>query len=222
MKKNDVTAFPFDIIDEENVANSEFYLAIQPGHEGKYDQILTGRTHVAWDKPGCPSIDVVQACTHRIIASKFPEYLTTDLEKTFESQGYDIIYTPPYCPKFQPIERVWGWSKNYVSEVWYEGRTLTETFAQMMSVWYGGDVLKPDEEGRKTPYFDRMGGLRPDLCQSVFKQCEKHMDEWIEELGLRCVGKITDNTFHYHANIAYPDDGSIVDGDVDVDFDFDT
>ena len=46
------------------------------------------------------------------------------------------------------------------------------------------------------------------------------MDEWIEELGLRCVGKITDNTFYYHANIAYPDDGSIVDGDVDVDFDF--
>ncbi len=104
--------------------------------------------------------------------------------------------------------------------MWYEGRTLTETFAQMMSVWYGGDVLKPDEKGRMRPYLDRMGGLRSDLCQSFFKQCEKNMDEWIEELGLRCVGKITDNTFHYHVHIPYPDDGSIVNGDVNDDFDF--
>ena len=92
----------------------------------------------------------------------------------------------------------------------------------MMSVWYDGDdALNPEGKGGKTPYLDREGGLRPDLCQSFFKQCEKHMDEWIEELGLRCVGKITDNTFHYNADIAYPDDGSIVAGDVDFDFDSD-
>jgi transposase len=50
--------------------------------------------------------------------------LRNDLQQRFDVLKYEIIYTPPYFPKFQPIERVWGWSKNFVALLFYSGRKL--------------------------------------------------------------------------------------------------
>ena len=54
--------------------------------------------------------------------------------------------------------------------MWYEGRSLTETFAQMMSVWYDGDdALNPDGKGGKTPYLDRFGGFATRFMPKLFQ-----------------------------------------------------
>ena len=131
------------------------------------------------------------------------------MQKCFDDLKYEIIYTPPYCPKFQPIERVWGWSKNFVAELWFSGRKLHETYAQMVAVWYGGTPLKAGK-----PY-DRKGetGLSKRLVGDFIRQCQVHMDEWIAAHGLRCSGSICDqssNPFSYNKSLPYPDDGSLL------------
>ena len=68
--------------------------------------------------------------------------LRNDLQQRFDVLKYEIIYTPSYFPKFQPIERVWGWSKNCVAQLFYSGRKLEQTYAQMVAVWYGGFLIK--------------------------------------------------------------------------------
>ena len=147
--------------------------------------------------------------------------LRNDLQQCFDVLEYEIIYTPPYCPKFQPIERVWGWSKNFVAELWFSGRKLEQTYAQMVAVWYGGTPYKAGK-----PY-TRKGetGLSRRLVGDFIRQCQFHMDEQIVAHGLRCSGSIRDQSskpFKYDRSLPYPDDGSLLnveDDSGDEDFD---
>ena len=129
--------------------------------------------------------------------------LRNDLQQRFDVLKYEIIYTPPYCPKFQPIERVWGWSKNFVAELCFLGQKLEETYGQMMAVWYGGTPLKADN-----PYVrDGQPGLSRRLVGDFIRQCQFHMDEWIVAHGLRCSGSIRDqniNPFIYIVHCFIP------------------
>ena len=45
----------------------------------------------------------------------------------FSALGWKIIWTPPYCPKFQPIELVRGVGKQRASSLYFPGRTLEQT-----------------------------------------------------------------------------------------------
>ena len=78
----------------------------------------------------------------KIIKNMYLKLLRNDLQQRFDVLKYEIIYTPPYFPKFQPIERVWGWSKNFVAQLFYSGQKLEQTYAQMVAVWYGGTSYK--------------------------------------------------------------------------------
>ena len=147
--------------------------------------------------------------------------LRNDLQQRFDVLKYEIIYTPSYFPKFQPIERVWGWSKNFVAQLFYSGRKLEQTYAQMVAVWYGGTSYKAGK-----PY-SRQGetGLSRRLVGNFIRQCQFYMDEWIVAHGLRCSGSIHDqssNPFSYNKSLPYPDDGSLLnveDDSGDEDFD---
>ena len=44
-------------------------------------------------------------------------------------------------------------------------------------------------------------------AEKFFKGSEKHMDEWIKCLGVRCSGSIVDKTFQYTEHLLYPDNG---------------
>ena len=39
----------------------------------------------------------------------------TEVSKLMEANGHQLIYTPPYLPGVQPIERLWTYVKNYVA-----------------------------------------------------------------------------------------------------------
>ena len=56
----------------------------------------------------------------------------------FMALGWFIIWTPPYCPKFQPIELVWGVAKQRAARLWYKGRTLAMTLKHLRLGFYGG------------------------------------------------------------------------------------
>ena len=49
-----------------------------------------------------------------------------------------IIWTPPYAPKFQPIELVWGVGKQRAGCMYFKGRDLATTRAHLRIGWYGG------------------------------------------------------------------------------------
>ena len=56
----------------------------------------------------------------------------------FMALGWFIIWAPPYCPKFQPIELVWGVAKQHAARLWYKGRTLAMALKHLRFGFYGG------------------------------------------------------------------------------------
>ncbi|KAJ0404826.1 hypothetical protein ATCC90586_000900 [Pythium insidiosum] len=42
-----------------------------------------------------------------------PQYEAVDIARLF---GHEILYTPPYHPELQPIEKVWGAIKNRIAK----------------------------------------------------------------------------------------------------------
>ena len=67
-----------------------------------------------------PYVDELRTAVKKFAKENCPERLLSVFELLFigdDYEGWQILYTPPYCPKFQPIERVWGFAKNGVSGV---------------------------------------------------------------------------------------------------------
>ena len=57
----------------------------------------------------------------------------------FKEKGWKIIWTPPYCPKLQPIELVWGVGKQRAGALYSRGRNLKTTREHLRRGWYGGE-----------------------------------------------------------------------------------
>ena len=62
-----------------------------------------------------------------ICKASYPEVLDSKVERVFREKGWKIIWTPPYCPKFQPIELVWGVGKQRAGTLYFKGRDLKTT-----------------------------------------------------------------------------------------------
>jgi transposase len=67
-----------------------------------------------------------------------PEVLESKVETMFREFGWKIIWTPPYAPKYPPIELVWGVGKQRAGTMHTKGRTLLETRTHLRWGWYGG------------------------------------------------------------------------------------
>ena len=50
-----------------------------------------------------------------------PEHNQTEVHKLCSQHGYELVYTPPYQPAVQPIERLWAYVKNYVASRYKTG-----------------------------------------------------------------------------------------------------
>jgi hypothetical protein len=59
------------------------------------------------------------------------------VERLLQSKGYEVLWTPPYCPDLQPIELFWVAGKNHVARHFYTGRTMKETVELLRDGWYG-------------------------------------------------------------------------------------
>ena len=55
-------------------------------------------------RKGGPSVAELRGGLKAWIKHHKPRLLQTAMQARFEELGWDLIYTPPYSPKFQPIE----------------------------------------------------------------------------------------------------------------------
>ena len=77
--------------------------------------------------PTGPSSDELAAGTTAWLKANKPGVLDSKVEKAFREREWLIVWTPPYCPKFQPIELVWGAGNERASGMWLPNRDLATT-----------------------------------------------------------------------------------------------
>ena len=77
-----------------------------------------------------------------------------------------IIWTPPYCPKFQPIELVWGVGKQRAGTLCKPGRNEAKARKHLRRGWYGG-------KGKRSPRFEACN------VRGCWQTAEREMNEWL-------------------------------------------
>lgn len=97
-----------------------------------------------------PTMEEVQEATFKAVKEKRSEDLLTRAERWFKENdaGY-MLFTPPYCPDFQPIELFWGVATNYVGRTCGGASTMKDAVTSLRRGWYGGEAI--GEEGAKQP-----------------------------------------------------------------------
>ena len=73
-----------------------------------------------------------------------PHRLMTKLVRYFyKEKGWELIWTPPYCPDLQPIEKLWAFIKNRVGKNYGDRpRTMMELYDEIMVATYGGEIKR--------------------------------------------------------------------------------
>jgi hypothetical protein len=120
------------------------------------------------DGTGGPSGDELAIATRLWLKANKPEALDSKVEALFRQKKWEIIWTPPYCPKFQPIELVWGVGKQRAGTLYRLKRTLEATRRHLRRGWYGG-------KGKKSARFK--------LCniRGCWQTAEREMNSWISK-----------------------------------------
>ena len=103
------------------------------------------------------------------------ERLQDEIEVEFgKHDGYELIFTAPYTPKFNSIEMVWAYTKGDVAYQYKPSRTLSDTAIDIYTRWYGGTGAV--DQKLKT-------GLTPVMAQKFVSHCKAEMNLWIDEYG---------------------------------------
>ena len=68
-----------------------------------------------------------------------PRKLECAFETRMKEQGYRVLWTPPYCPKLQPIEIFWANGKNHVADMYDNNTTMKDVVRRLQDGWYGND-----------------------------------------------------------------------------------
>jgi transposase len=115
-----------------------------------------------------PSDKELTAATVLWLTANKPEALDSKVEALFREKGWGIVWTPPYCPKFQPIELVWGAGKQRASGMYYPGRDLTVLRLHLRMGFYGGT------DANNTTW-DEVN------IAGAWETAEKEMNAWIKK-----------------------------------------
>ena len=166
---------------------------------------LHKRPNKAGTPGGGPTVEELRVGLKEWLLANKPSLLQTELQHKFEALGHRLLFTPPYSPKFQPIELFWRDSKNFAASQWTTSRTPVQVATDMMDFYYGAD------ESRKLK--------RPCLRhgpEQAGKRVDKAIAEcnlWIALNGCRLKGTLdatTTDALKYNAAEEYHDDGSIL------------
>jgi hypothetical protein len=96
-----------------------------------------------------------------------PELNRTEVAKLMAEHKHELIYTPPYLPGVQPIERLWAYVKNHVAAEYRAGRTMRELIRQTHQGFYGDG--------------DKHAGVDAQLCASVIEHSHAFCNHLIEQ-----------------------------------------
>jgi len=99
---------------------------------------------------------------------KHPERQRTAVQRLFDERGWQLIYTPPYTPEVQPIEKVWAYVKHVVASHFTPKRTATTLHVDIIMAFYGDPPsLHP--------------GVTPELCSFLIDHAYEWCDHFIQE-----------------------------------------
>jgi transposase len=120
-----------------------------------------------------PSGDELSAAL-KLELAKHPERQRTEVKRLFDERGWQLIYTPPYTPEVQPIEKVWAYIKQFIASLFTSDRTATTLLVHTVLAFYGDPPsLHP--------------GVTPELCSSLidhaYKWCNHFIHQHIKENG---------------------------------------
>ena len=115
---------------------------------------------------GGPSSVELAAATTAWLKAKKPEALDSKVEKLFREKDWEIIWTPPYKPKFQPSELVWGVAKQRAGTLDKPKSDLKATKRHLRRGFYEGKGI---------------GTARFKMCNvwGCWKTAEREMNRWI-------------------------------------------
>ena len=92
-----------------------------------------------------------------------PELLECQVEKYMKDKGHKILWTPPYCPELQPIEKFWAAGKNHVRLRYCNGIKMKEVVKYLREGWYGnGNKYVHGHPFKKLPV----------SCQKLWRKCK--------------------------------------------------
>ena len=169
VQRGQLTPF-FDVPEEEPPGFQEHRELKTKVPQGKFE----GTVYERKSRSGGISADELKDATIGWLKENKPEALQSKVELLFREKGWKIIWTPPYCPKFQPIELVWGAGKQRVAWGYFGSRNLEETRNQLRIGFYGGVIGEGNRE-RKHSKVDIAGcwkKAKGELNAWISKDCE--------------------------------------------------
>ena len=113
-----------------------------------------------------PTRDELKAELHAYLRAH-PEANRTEVAKLMAQHKHELIYTPPYMPGVQPIERLWAYVKNHVAAQYRTGRTMRDLIRQTYQGLYGDS--------------DKHAGVDAQLCASVIAHSHSFCNHLIEQ-----------------------------------------
>ena len=141
----------------------------------EYDDHVFDDTSTWFARGGArgPSLDELKAVIKEQFSLK--PHLNCSLIKTeFNTCGFQLIYTPPYLPEVQPIERAWAIVKNYVASQYKNGRTIPQLLQQTKRGLYGDGTV----DGHK--------GVSSTAAENIIRNAHHSMGALIaEDMSLR-------------------------------------
>jgi transposase len=98
--------------------------------------------------------------------AKHPERQRTEVKKLFDERGWQLIYTPPYTPQVQPIEKVWAYVKHHIASLFTPNRSEAVLLTHTILAFYGDP-----------PHLH--SGVTAELCQSLINYSNHWCDQFI-------------------------------------------
>jgi hypothetical protein len=92
--------------------------------------------------PKGPSVMELKTFTLKCMKENDDEGFYCWIEKHFSLKDWQIIFTPPYLPAFQPIELMWADCKNHVASKFKKGRKWEDIETDFRSRSWGVDCSK--------------------------------------------------------------------------------
>ena len=88
-------------------------------------------------RPYIPTVDQLKTSFVTYLAERQPRLLDCQVEATLREHGYEVLWTPPYCPDAQPIELFWASGKNHAADLVFDKRKMKETIEHLREGWHG-------------------------------------------------------------------------------------
>lgn len=139
------------------------------------DQAWCERAHFRSTPPLGPYKAEVRDAVMKVAREKDPRRFMSVLQLKMDEEGYELIFTPPYMPDWQPIERLWEHGKSQVANAYFEAgesgganRSIEDCRQQLQRAFYGGSYL-----GRQ------FNAATPELVRKWIAKSERDMNSYI-------------------------------------------